>query len=237
MDSFDVVAYALRSPSTGGALNVVMFQPGFAALVCYRLAHRLHNLNRTGLAKFLQSIMSSKFQVDIHPGATIGGGIYLSAGAGVVIGETAVVEDNCSILQGVTLGGTGKNRGDRHPKLGRGVIVQDSATVLGNIRIGDGAVITAKSIVLKEVPDFARVSGIPAKVRSYRFNNVITNSTSGISTSSSMWDKTVEDAIQLWEGTNDDWFEVAGLLDLSPVEEETLKVDLKQAFEKWSDRF
>jgi len=92
----------------------------------------------------------------------------MNCGSGIVIGETAVVGDDVSILQSVTLGGTGKERGDRHPKVGRGVILQDGATVLGNIKVGDGAVITAKSIVTKEVPPLARVSGVPAKVRSYR---------------------------------------------------------------------
>ena len=98
----------------------------------------------------------------------MGSGIYLNCGGGVVIGETTVVGDDVSILQGVTLGGTGKEAGDRHPKVGDGVILHDGATVLGNIAVGDGAVVTAKSIVTKPVPPLARVAGVPATVQSYR---------------------------------------------------------------------
>lgn len=165
----DIMASAIRKPcNQGSAMKVIMFNAGFHALVCYRVAHRLWLAGRKGLAYLIQSSVSSTFSCDIHPGAKIGAGIYLAAGAGVVIGETAVVKDDVSIFQGVTLGGTGKDRGDRHPKIGQGVILQDSAVVLGNIVVGEWAVITAKSIVLKDVPPMARVSGIPAKVKSYR---------------------------------------------------------------------
>uniref|UniRef100_A0A7S2PMX6 serine O-acetyltransferase n=1 Tax=Leptocylindrus danicus TaxID=163516 RepID=A0A7S2PMX6_9STRA len=158
----------MRSPSVGDALTAILFNRGLHALVCHRVSHRLWKADRTGLAKYLQSTVSRIYQADIHPAATFGSGIYMNCGSGIVIGETAVVGDDVSILQSVTLGGTGKERGDRHPKVGRGVILQDGATVLGNIKVGDGAVITAKSIVTKEVPPLARVSGVPAKVRSYR---------------------------------------------------------------------
>lgn len=164
----DVMAAAIRSPSVGDALTAVLFNQGLHALVCHRVSHRLWEAGRTGLAKYLQSLVSRKYQADIHPAATFGSGIFMNCGSGIVIGETAVIGDDCSILQGVTLGGTGKERGDRHPKVGNGVLLQDGATVLGNINVGDGAVITAKSIVTKEVPALARVSGIPAKVKSYR---------------------------------------------------------------------
>jgi serine O-acetyltransferase len=112
--------------------------------------------------------VSRKYSSDIHPAAKFGCGIYLNAGsAGVVIGETAVVDHDVTILQGVTLGGTGKERGDRHPKVARGAILQQSCSVLGNIFIGEGAIITAKSIVTKAVPPLARVSGVPGKVKSF----------------------------------------------------------------------
>ena len=116
----------------------------------------------------MQSTVSSRYAADIHPAAEMEGGVYLSVGGGVVIGETARVGRDVTILQGVTLGGTGKEVGDRHPKVEDGVILHCGATVLGNLRVGKGAVVTAKSIVTKEVPDLARVSGIPATVRSYR---------------------------------------------------------------------
>ena len=122
------------------------------------------------------------------------------------------------------------------------MIVQDSATILGNIKIGDGAVITAKSIVLKEVPPFARVSGIPAKVRSYRFEDKVSpNITKGQlleSENGTNWDREVEEATQIWEGTSgdDDWFELQGLLEITPDEEEELKIGLRDCFTRWADK-
>jgi len=176
--ALDVMASTMRSPSSLAAgvgpsdrtaLFAVLFHQGLHALVCHRLSHRLCLTGRTGLAYFFQSTLSRKYSADIHPAAKIGPGVYLNAGsAGVVIGETAVVEQDVTILQGVTLGGTGKERGDRHPKIGRGALLQHSCSVLGNITVGEGAIITAKSIVTKSVPPFARVSGVPAKVKSYR---------------------------------------------------------------------
>eukprot|EP00566_Odontella_aurita_P014064 CAMPEP_0113552192 /NCGR_PEP_ID=MMETSP0015_2-20120614/14932_1 /TAXON_ID=2838 /ORGANISM="Odontella" /LENGTH=456 /DNA_ID=CAMNT_0000453145 /DNA_START=392 /DNA_END=1762 /DNA_ORIENTATION=- /assembly_acc=CAM_ASM_000160 len=163
----DIMAAAMRSPSVGTALNAVLHDRGVHALVCYRVGHRLWLAGRKGLAYYMQSTVSSKYSSDIHPACRLGDGIFLRS-QGVVIGETAVVGDDTSISQGVTLGGTGKEAGDRHPKVGNAVILHDSATVLGNIPVGDGAVITAKSIVTKPVPPLARVSGVPAKIRSYR---------------------------------------------------------------------
>jgi serine O-acetyltransferase len=164
----DVMAVAMRSQSVGNAMMATLFHNGLHALVCYRVGHRLWLEGRTGLAYYMQSTVSRKYSADIHPAAQMGSGVYLNTGGGVVIGETAVVGNDVSIFQGVTLGGTGKEAGDRHPKVGDGVILHDGATVLGNIRVGDGAVITAKSIVTKPVPPLARVSGIPAKVIGYR---------------------------------------------------------------------
>ena len=165
----DLVASVNRKPSEEStALNALLFHQGLHALVCYRVAHRLWQAGRTGLAYYLQSTVSAKYAADIHPAAEIEGGIYLNVGGGVVIGETARVGPDVTILQGVTLGGTGKEVGDRHPKVEEGVILHCGATVLGNLRVGKGAVVTAKSIVTKEVPDLARVSGVPATVKSYR---------------------------------------------------------------------
>lgn len=162
----DIMAVANRSE--GNAMFATMFHKGLHAVVCYRVGHRLWLQGRTGLAYYMQSTVSRKYSADIHPAARIGAGIYLNAGGGIVIGETAVVGQDVSILQGVTLGGTGTEEGDRHPKVGNGVILAEGSTVLGNIPVGDGAVVTPKSIVTKPVPPLARVSGIPARIMGYR---------------------------------------------------------------------
>ena len=142
----------------------ILFHTGLHALVCYRVGHRLWQADRTGLAKYLQSTVSGHYSADIHPACSMGQGIYLCTAAGVVIGETATVGNDVSILHGVTLGGTGKELGDRHPKVQHGVILKDCATVLGNIPVGTGAVVMAKAIVNKPVPPLAIMSGVPAKV-------------------------------------------------------------------------
>lgn len=164
----DAMAASSRSPTIGTALTALLFQTGLHALVCYRVGHRLWEADRKGMAYYMQSSVSRRYSSDIHPACRIGRGVYLSTTAGVVIGETAVVGNDVSILQGVTLGGTGKERGDRHPKVDDGVILHDGATVLGNILVGVGAVITAKSIVTKPVPPLAIMAGVPAKIREYR---------------------------------------------------------------------
>lgn len=170
--SFDLVAACTRSTSVENTVAAICFHQGFHALVCYRLGHRLWMVGRTGLAYYLQSTISRMFSADIHPAAKMGVGIHLRATAGVVIGETAVLGNDVSILEGVTLGGTGKETGDRHPKLGDGVTVQHGASILGNIEIGEGAIITSKSIVTKPVPPLAVVSGVPAKFNKCRSLNV-----------------------------------------------------------------
>jgi serine O-acetyltransferase len=164
----NVIAAATRSPSVGNALSAILFHMGLHALVCQRVGHKLWLANRQGLAYYLQSTVSQRYSADIHPAAQLGSGMYLCSSAGVVIGETVITGDNVSIMHGVTLGGTGKERGDRHPKVGNGVILEDGATVLGNIKVGDGALITAKSIVTKPVPPLAIMSGVPARVQGYR---------------------------------------------------------------------
>ena len=136
---------------------------GYHAVQGYRIAHALWRRGQTLLACALQSRISEVFAVDIHPAARIGRGILLDHGTGVVIGETAVVGDRVSILQGVTLGGTGKETGDRHPKIGEGVLIGAHATILGNIVVGEGAMIAAGSLVLKPVAAHVMVAGAPAK--------------------------------------------------------------------------
>jgi serine O-acetyltransferase len=164
----DLEAVATRSSDDGNVLDELLFHNGFHALVCYRVGHRLWQAERSGLAYYMQSTVSRTYSADIHPACLIGSGIFLRVGAGVVIGETAVIGNDTSILEGVTLGGTGNEAGDRHPKVGNGVIIQDGGTVLGNIPVGDGSVVVSKSIVTKPVPPLAIVSGVPARITGYR---------------------------------------------------------------------
>ena len=159
----DLLAAARRDPAMQHAVAVLMYCKGYAALQAYRLAHWLWRRQRRVLALFLQSEISKTFGVDIHPAARIGAGVMIDHATGIVIGETAVVGDNVSILHNVTLGGTGKEAGDRHPKVGHGVLLGAGATILGNILVGDGAQVTACSVVLKDVPPYTVVSGVPAK--------------------------------------------------------------------------
>jgi serine O-acetyltransferase len=140
-----------------------LFFKGFHALQAYRVAHWLWKQKRNSLALFLQNRISCVFAVDIHPAARIGKGIMFDHATGIVIGETAVVEDNVSIMQSVTLGGTGKEHGDRHPKVRSGVLISAGAKVLGNIEIGECAKVGAGSVVLKDVAPRTTVAGVPAK--------------------------------------------------------------------------
>ncbi len=159
----DLRAIRERDPSCRSYLHPFLHFKGFAALEAHRIAHWLWGQGRDLLAFELQSRVSRLFQVDIHPAAVIGGGVFIDHGTGIVIGETAVLGDDCSLLQSVTLGGTGKERGDRHPKIGRGVLVGAGAKVLGNIRIGDEARIGSGSVVLDDVPARCTVVGVPAR--------------------------------------------------------------------------
>ncbi|MFZ4858086.1 MAG: serine O-acetyltransferase [Desulfuromonadaceae bacterium] len=160
----DLLAVIERDPAARSlALPYLNFK-GFQALQSYRVAHWLWGIERHSLALYLQSRISEAFDVDIHPAARIGKGILIDHGTGVVIGETAVIGDDVSMLHGVTLGGTGKDSGDRHPKVGNSVLIGAGAKILGNIKIGEGSKIAAGSIVLNEVPPHSTVAGIPAKV-------------------------------------------------------------------------
>ena len=160
----DLRAVFERDPACKGYLQPFLFFKGFLALQTYRVAHWLHTEGRTPLAMYLQSRVSELFQVDINPAAVIGSGVFVDHGTGIVIGETAVVGDDVSMLQGVTLGGTGAERGDRHPKIGKGVLLGAGAKVLGNITIGDYAKIASGSVVLKPVPAGCTAAGVPARL-------------------------------------------------------------------------
>ena len=160
----DLKAVFERDPACKGYLQPFLFFKGFLALQTQRVAHWLWTERRETLALYLQSRMSELFQVDIHPATRIGRGVFIDHGTGIVIGETAVIGDDVSMLQGVTLGGTGAERGDRHPKSGKGVLLGAGAKVLGNIEIGDYAKIASGSVVLKPVPAGCTAAGVPARL-------------------------------------------------------------------------
>ncbi len=160
----DIVAVAERDPATTRYVEPVLYYKGFHALQAHRLAHFLWNRGRKDLALYLQSRSSSIFGVDINPATKIGRGVFIDHGTGIVIGQTAVIEDDVSLLQGVTLGGTGKERGDRHPKIRRGVLIGAGAKILGNIEIGHCSRVAAGSVVLKPVPPNTTVAGVPARI-------------------------------------------------------------------------
>ncbi len=163
----DLRAVLSRDPATRGYSQPLLYFKGFHALQAYRIAHYYWLQGRTAMALYLQSRISEVFAVDIHPGARIGKGIMFDHATSVVIGETAVVEDDFSMLHEVTLGGTGKVGGDRHPKIGRGVMIGAGAKVLGNITVGEGARIGAGSVVLEDVPAYTTVAGVPARPVNY----------------------------------------------------------------------
>ncbi len=160
----DLAAVLDRDPACERFLEPLLFFKGFHALAAYRFAHELWRQGRIDFAHYLQSECSRVFAVDIHPAARIGRGILIDHATGVVIGETAVVGDNCSFLHAVTLGGSGKQTGDRHPKVGSNVLIGAGAKVLGNIHIGNSSLIAAGSVVLQDVPPHMTVAGVPAKV-------------------------------------------------------------------------
>ncbi len=160
----DLMAVYERDPACHRFLQPVLFFKGYQAVQAYRIGHWLWNEGRKDLAYFVQMRVSEAFGVDIHPAARIGRGIMIDHAHSIVIGETAVVGDNVSMLHSVTLGGTGKEDGDRHPKIGNGVLIGAGAKVLGNIRVGNCSRIAAGSVVLDEVPPNTTVAGVPARV-------------------------------------------------------------------------
>ena len=160
----DLAATLERDPACHRAVEPLLYFKGYQAIQTHRFAHAMHKAGRRDFALYLQSRASQVFQVDINPAARIGKGILLDHATGFVVGETAVIGDNVSILQGVTLGGTGKSEEDRHPKIGNGVLIGAHAVVLGNIKVGECARIGAGSVVVKEVAPRVTVVGVPARV-------------------------------------------------------------------------
>lgn len=160
----DIIAFFERDSACKDYSTPLLFYKGYQALQAHRVSHWLWNAGRLDMALFFQSRISEVFGIDIHPAATLGAGIMLDHGTGIVIGETAQVGNNVSIMQSVTLGGTGKESGDRHPKIADSVLIGAGSKVLGNILVGEGAQIAPGSVVLKPVEPHTLVSGVPAKV-------------------------------------------------------------------------
>jgi serine O-acetyltransferase len=160
----DISAVYDRDPACDRQIEVLLYFKGFHAIQTHRLAHWLWGKGQRDFALYLQSRSSEVFQTDIHPQVPMGRGIFLDHATGLVVGRTAVVEDNVSILQDVTLGGTGKETGDRHPKVRHGVLIGAGAKILGNIEIGVGSKVAAGSVVLHPVPPHSTVAGVPAKL-------------------------------------------------------------------------
>ena len=160
----DLSAVFERDPACHRYLDAFLFYKGFLAIQSHRISHWLWLEGRAPMALFFQSRISEVFAVDIHPAARLGRGIMMDHATGIVIGETAVVEDDVSMLHGVNLGGTGKETGDRHPKIRRGVLLGAGAKILGNIEVGEYSRVGAGSVVLKSVPANCTVAGVPAKV-------------------------------------------------------------------------
>jgi len=160
----DVLATYSRDPACPDLSTPFLYFKGFHALQAHRVAHWLWHKGRTALAAFFQNQISVTLGVDMHPAAQIGSGIMLDHATGIVVGETAVIEDDVSILHSVTLGGTGKDSGDRHPKIRRGVLLAAGSKVIGNIEVGEGAKVGAGSVVLDDVPARVTVAGVPAVI-------------------------------------------------------------------------
>lgn len=160
----DILATYSRDPACPDLSTPFLFFKGFHALQAHRVAHWLWNQGRTTLAAFFQNQIGAGLGVDFHPAARVGSGIMLDHATGIVVGETAVIEDDVSILHSVTLGGSGKESGDRHPKIRRGVLLAAGCKVIGNIEVGAGAKVGAGSVVLHDVPAHMTVAGVPAVV-------------------------------------------------------------------------
>lgn len=163
--SKDLEVYFQRDFACEHYFEVLLFFRGYQALAAYRFAHLFHQEGKNLTAKYLQNRIFEAFAIDIHPAAQIGVGLVIDHGIGVVIGETCKIENNVFIFHNVTLGGTGKSSGDRHPKIHANVVIGAGATILGNITIGEGANIAAGAVVLKDVPPQTTVAGIPAQIK------------------------------------------------------------------------
>ncbi|MGM9648068.1 MAG: serine O-acetyltransferase EpsC [Eubacteriales bacterium] len=161
---YDMNCIRQRDPAARSNLEVALLYSGFHAVTAHKLSHYLHQKGYRLTARALSQFVKMVTGIEIHPGATIGKGLFIDHGSGVVIGETAEIGDNCTLYQGVTLGGTGKDCGKRHPTLGSSVMVGAGAKVLGPFKVGDHAKIAAGAVVLKEIPENSTAVGIPAKV-------------------------------------------------------------------------
>lgn len=160
----DAKSIARRDPAARGVLGVIFLYPGFHALIYFRLSHFFYKIHFYFIARLISQIGRFFTGIEIHPGAKIGNGLFIDHGMGVVIGETAEIGDNCTLYHGCTLGGTGKDKGKRHPTLGNNVLVGAGAKILGPFRVGNNALIGANAVVLNEVPDGATVIGVPGHI-------------------------------------------------------------------------
>ena len=161
---YDINAIKERDPAARSSAEVFFLYPGFKAVFWHRLAHRLYKKKHFFLARWISGSVKRKTGIEIHPGATIGRGLLIDHGGSVVIGETAEIGNDCTIYQGVTLGGTGLQKGKRHPTLGNGVLVGCGAKILGPFTVGDNAKIAANAVVLDEVPANSTAVGVPARI-------------------------------------------------------------------------
>lgn len=161
---YDIKSILERDPAARNGLEVLLLYPGLHAVMWHRAAHFFYKIKLKFIARLLSQLARFFTGIEIHPGATIGKGLLIDHGMGVVIGETAVIGDNCTIYQGVTLGGTGKEKGKRHPTLGNNVVVGSGAKVLGPFTVGDNSKIAAGAVVLTEVPPDSTCVGVPARV-------------------------------------------------------------------------
>lgn len=153
-----------RDPAAGGFLEVLLTYSGIHVLVFHKIAQALHRMRIPFLPRWISQVGRFFTGIEIHPGATIGKGLFIDHGMGVVIGETAVIGDNVTLYQGVTLGGTGKEKGKRHPTVGNNVVIGAGAKILGNIKIGDSSYIGSNAVVIKDVPDNSTVVGVPGRI-------------------------------------------------------------------------
>lgn len=168
----DAKSIAARDPAAKGVWQVILLYPGFHVLIYHRLAHWLYQLHLFFLARMVSQLGRFFTQIEIHPGAKIGDGLFIDHGNGVVVGETAEIGNYCTIYHEVTLGGTGKDKGKRHPTIGNNVLVGAGAKILGPFRVGDNAMIGANAVVLHEVPDNATVVGVPGRVVKQRGKSI-----------------------------------------------------------------
>lgn len=171
----DARSIVLRDPAAKSVLEVLLLYPGYHALFFYRMAHQLYNLKLYFLARWISQIVRFATGIEIHPGAVIGKRLFIDHGMGVVIGETAIIGDDCTIYHGVTLGGTGKNHGKRHPTVGNNVMISSGSKVLGPIFVGDNARIGANAVVLHDVKPSSTVVGVPGKSISKKKNEGVSS--------------------------------------------------------------